>query len=195
MSSGALKITVCICVIMACAHVAFGQEEDDSVTELVIEDFETTGLGDSTGFAFAIEGSLEGTAGFDVAVDFFVSPLFAVRFALNALAPLGSDSETEDTIFGAGFGTVWRSYVVNRIRFYGGLVLRAGIAPFTDRNILFIPEAFGGFEFFVSSKTSAYAEFGGRSAIPLASLEGDDLVEEVDHAEGFFFRIGARFGF
>lgn len=177
------------------AEVAAEEEEEEVTAELVIEDFGTTGLGDTGSFGVGIGGLFEGTALLDVHIDFYVNPLIGIRLVLHALLPFAPT--TVPTVEVAGdimLGAIWRSYVVNRIRFYGGLMLGGGIAPFSDLDILLIPEGFGGFEFYVSPRTTIYVEFGGRSTIPLASLNSTPTRELYPYADGFFFRVGTNFG-
>ena len=189
------RFIVCVCAMMICAHAAFGQDDNDPPAELVIEDFGTTGLGDDSSFLIAFGGAFRDTSTIDLGFDFFISPLFAIRVSINTLLSNVSTADTRNIAFDAGLGTVWRSYVINRIRFYGGLMVRVGIAPFTDVDLLLIPEGFGGFEFYVGSAISMYIEFGGRSAIPIASLDCGCPSADTDYASGFFFKIGTRFEF
>ena len=191
MNSRIVKIIVCAFVISVCAGMVFGQDSDEAPTELVITDFKTTGLGDNSSIAFGLGGLFEGSAIFDLSFDFFVSPLVALRLSVNTSSLLAT---AEATAFDIGFGAVWRSYVINRVRFYGGLLVRVGINPFTDVDLLLIPEGFGGFEFYAGPKVAMYAEFGGRSAIPIVSLNDGEPPVIYSYAEGFFFKVGTRFG-
>ena len=195
------KIVALVCIMLLCTHMAFSQDAGDaeqSETELVIEDFGTTGLGDSTSFGISIGGLFKGgSALVDINFDFFVSPLVGIRLGVVGSLPFtaGGAADTDSFATDIGAGAIWRSYVINRVRFYGGLMLRAGIAPVVDQDILLIPEGFGGFEFFASPSVSIYGEFGGRTAIPVITLNGGNPATEYLYAEGFFFKIGTRFDF
>lgn len=192
-----MRLIIFMIILMSIVCVAYAQEEveEDVSAELVIEDFDTTGLGDTGSFGVGIGGLFEGSALLDLHIDFYVNPLIGIRLTSHVILPFTpSTVPTVEVAFDAMLGAVWRSYVVNRVRFYGGLMLGGGIAPLSDLDILLIPEGFGGFEFYVSPETAIYAEFGGRSTIPLASLNGGVTRELYPYADGFFFRVGTRFG-
>lgn len=194
---GITSIRVClfVCIMMFIVGMAYAQNDEDEVdvtTELVIDGFEATGLGDSGSIGIGIGALFEGSAVLDVNIDFFINPLVAIRISLDVLTPFSPSGI--DIALDLGAGAIWRSYVVNRVRFYGGLMLRGGTAPLSDLDMLLITEGFGGFEFYASPSTSIYAEFGGRSAIPIVSLNGGSTKTVYSYADGFFFKTGTRFG-
>lgn len=193
----ACVLAMLLSVSMICAQELINEAEEDPdvATELVVEDFGTTGLGDHSSFGVAVGGLLEGSAMLDISIDFFVNPLIGIRVSTDIVLPIAAaQAGNVDFAIDLGIGAVWRSYVVNRVRFYGGLVIRLGIAPLSDLDLLLIPEGFGGFEFYASPKAAIYAEFGGRTAIPVISLNGGTTNPVYAYADGFFFKIGTRFG-
>lgn len=196
------KVQIClfICIMMFIAGAVYAQSDEegegDVTTELVIEDFTITGLGDSGSFGIGIGGLFEGSSMLDMHFDFFINPLVAIRLSADIVIPFIPVNNTTVIALDVGMGAIWRSYVVNRVRFYGGLLLRGGTEPLNDFDILLIPEGFGGFEFYASPTTSIYAEFGGRTAITIVSLSGDPKGQgqSYAYADGFFFKMGTRFG-
>ena len=165
-------------------------------TELVIEDFSTTGLGDSTSFGISLGGLIGGSAALDINFDIFVSPLVGLRLGFGAALPLLSSaagSEVSSLGLEMGLGAIWRSYVINRTRFYGGVILKGAFDIVRDQDLLLVPEGFGGFEVFASPSVSIFSEFGGRSSIPIISFNASSLASSYTYVDGFFFRVGTRF--
>ncbi len=163
----------------------------DQETELVIEDFSTTGLGDSSSFGISLGGLFGGSTFINMHFDIFATPLVAFRIDVGAFLPLSATVRQ----FAAelGFGAVWRSYVINRTRFYGGVLIKGNVDPLADFDLLLIPEGFGGFEIYASPRVSIFAEFGGRSSIPIVSLNASPLRDAYSYGAGFFIRLGSRF--
>ena len=184
-------------VIILCAPCVYAQTFDTGPgqaqeTELVIEDFATTGLGDSSSLGISVGGVFSGGALFDLNFDFFISPLVGLRLAIGAGLPFQSDQVTSLGLR-FGIGATWRSYVINRVRFYGGVLLNGAFDVLTDFDLLLAPEGFGGFEIFASPVVSIFTEFGGMSSIPILNLNDTALRTQYTYADGFFFRIGTRF--
>ena len=158
-------------------------------TELVIEDFSTTGLGDRSSFGISIGGLFGGSALINMHFDIFVTPLVAFRLDVGAYLPFTVQQFAAEF----GMGAVWRSYVINRTRFYGGVLIKGNIDPLVDFDVLIIPEGFGGFEIYASPRVSIFAEFGGRSSIPIVTLNANPLRDAYSYGGGFFIRLGSRF--
>ena len=166
----------------------------DQETELVIEDFNTTGLGDETAFGISLGFLFGGSAMLDFHLDIHASPL--VAFRLNIAGHLPINVTQQRVAFEFGFGAVWRSYVINRTRFYGGVLIKGNIETLVDFDLLLIPEGFGGFEIYASPTVAIFTEFGGRSGIPIITLNANAIrTDPYEYGSGFFIRVGTRFGF